>query len=497
MGGIWGLIRGSEDNDDEEGGIDISLGNILRVMAFTHKKESQDKEQLVRIADSLDSLTKRLDHIEGIIDPHSTGPKERRKSSRLSLRGEAMTAVSEGGESVDMDTEEDASHTTEPKEEGDDLINPFWIEDRDLGRGEVDYLSGPEVQFWKDLIEKYLFPIDADKAKQALIAAGLKELRDKSVFFFAMFNALFVLIVFMLTLNKDILHIDWPFGVKTNITITDDNQVLVTKEYLHLEPIGIVLVFFFFSIIVIQFVAMLFHRFGTISHILASTELNCSCSKKEDVQSDQDLIEKNAVEIVKQMQRLKGIDGDYDSDSAASNRLAHRRTIQNLERTRQNKKRAIGALDVAFKKRFFALSGEDEAPLMDGQEQNSQTPILGAKLPMRRETLKAIEVARDQLISNLHNERKGSKMQTLGASNPHNNNKEKHRNNTRITGDTIDQVFQPNGGIENPAFDVPSSNTDDESSTRNSSTRLRHIPWKDRNVSSSDQGNTSSATSKM
>ena len=60
---------------------------------------------------------------------------------------------------------------------------------------------------------------------QALIAAGLKELRDKCVFFFAMFNALFVLIVFMLTLNKDTLHIDWPFGVKENITITDDNQV--------------------------------------------------------------------------------------------------------------------------------------------------------------------------------------------------------------------------------------------------------------------------------
>ena len=69
---------------------------------------------------------------------------------------------------------------------------------------------------------------------------------------------------------------------------------------------------------------------------------------------------------------------------------------------------------------------------------------------MRRETMKAIEVARDHLISNYNQERKGSKMQTLGASNPHNNNKEKHRNNTRITGDTIDQVFQPNGGIENP-----------------------------------------------
>eukprot|EP00092_Neocalanus_flemingeri_P023256 GFUD01025217.1.p1 GENE.GFUD01025217.1~~GFUD01025217.1.p1 ORF type:complete len:1610 (-),score=293.97 GFUD01025217.1:361-5190(-) len=502
--GIWGLIQGGEESGDDEGGIDISIGNILRVMAFTHKKESQDKEQLVRIADSLDSLTKRLDHIEGVIDPHNTGPKQRRKSSRLSLRGEAMTAVSEGGESVDMDTEEDASHTTEPKEERDDLINPFWIEDRDLGRGEVDYLSGPEIQFWKDLIEKYLYPIDADKAKQAEIAKGLKELRDATVFYFAMGNSIFIIIVFLLTLNKDKIYIQWPFGIKENITINEDTlEVLITKEYLHLEPIGIVLVFFFFGIVVIQFIAMLFHRFGTISHILASTDLNC-CTKKEDVLSDEALIEKNAVEIVKQMQRLKNIDGDYDSDSAASNRLAQRRTIQNLERNRQ-KKRAIGTLDVAFKKRFFALSGEDDAPggQNDGngsQKMNiNQTPILGAKLPMRRETLKAIEQARDNLISNLHSERKGgSKMQTLGASNPHNNNKDKHRGNTRITGDTVERVFTPNGGLDNQGFDAPSSNTDDEASStpRNSSNRL-HVPWKDKNASSSDQGNTSSATSKM
>jgi len=169
-------------------------------------------------------------------------------------------------------------------------------------------------------------------------------------------NAIFVIIVFLLTLNKDKIYLEWPFGIKENITINEETlDVLITKEYLHLEPIGIVLVFFFFGIVVIQFIAMLFHRFGTISHILASTDLNC-CTKKEDVLSDEALIEKNAVEIVKQMQRLKGIDGDYDSDSAASNRLAQRRTIQNLERNRQ-KKRAIGTLDVAFKKRFFALSG--------------------------------------------------------------------------------------------------------------------------------------------
>lgn len=54
-----------------------------------------------------------------------------------------------------------------------------------------------------------------------------------------MFNALFILIVFLLQLNKKQLHINWPLGVKTNITfIPDTSQVIIEKEYLQLEPIG-------------------------------------------------------------------------------------------------------------------------------------------------------------------------------------------------------------------------------------------------------------------
>lgn len=66
----------------------------------------------------------------------------------------------------------------------------------------------------------------------------------------------------------------------------------ITKEYLQLEPIGLVFVFFFALILIIQFTAMLFHRFGTISHILASTELNLSCSKKSEELSQDALIDK-------------------------------------------------------------------------------------------------------------------------------------------------------------------------------------------------------------
>lgn len=167
------------------------------------------------------------------MDPHTK--KQRRKSSRMSVHGEVLSNVSEGhgglnvGDTTgldDIDSEDEESEITEPREERDDLINPFWLEDKELGRGEVDYLSGNEIQFWKDLIEKYLHPLDADKQKQALITQGLKELRNKSVFFFSMFNALFVLIVFMLTLHKDTLYIEWPFGVRENITITEDEQVI-------------------------------------------------------------------------------------------------------------------------------------------------------------------------------------------------------------------------------------------------------------------------------
>ena len=113
-----------------------------------------------------------------------------------------------------------------------------------------------------------------------------------------------------------------------------------------------------------------------------------------------------------------------------------------LEKQRQ-KKRAIGTLDVAFKKRFFALSGAGQDPSVEGKTARkfssaplatlyltrpfpiSETPILGvsSKMPMRRETLKALEQRRDNVVS----ERKHSKMLTLGASNPVNNNKDKHR----------------------------------------------------------------------
>ena len=43
------------------------------------------------------------------------------------------------------------------------LFSRYWIDDKDLKRGEVDFLKAIEVQFFKELIEKYLQPLDDNK----------------------------------------------------------------------------------------------------------------------------------------------------------------------------------------------------------------------------------------------------------------------------------------------------------------------------------------------
>lgn len=96
------------------------------------------------------------------------------------------------------------------------------------------------------------------------------------------------IIVLCVTNQKMKNHLEYLYGFFLN---PFSIQVHISKEYLQLEPIGLVFVFFFALILVIQFTAMLFHRFGTLSHILASTELNFCKKKSEDLTQDQ-LIDK-------------------------------------------------------------------------------------------------------------------------------------------------------------------------------------------------------------
>ncbi|XP_045459045.1 chitin synthase chs-2 isoform X1 [Melitaea cinxia] len=457
---LLGFLPGV-NSEEEEGSIEFSFAGLFKCLLCTHPKGNEEKVQLMHITSTLEKLEKKLENVERVLDPH--GQSRGRKLSiglRGSTNGDGLITVAEGEEEHDSDSETDTMSTV-PREKRDDLINPYWIEDPDLKKGEVDFLSQSELSFWKDLIDKYLYPIDANKEEQARIARDLIELRNKSVFAFVMFNALFILIVFLLQLNKDQLHVIWPLGVKTNITyIEETGEVLISKEYLQLEPIGLVFVFFFALILVIQFTAMLFHRFGTLSHILASTELNWFCTKKSEDLSQDALLDKNAIAIVKDLQKLNGLDDEYDNDSGSGpQNVGRRKTIHNLEKARQ-KKRNIGTLDVAFKKRFFNMNAND----------GPGTPVLNRKMTLRRETLKALETRRNSVMA----ERRKSQMQTLGANNEYgvtgmlnNNHGVPPRHRTSTANISVKDVFgEPNGGMVNRGYETSHGDEDDSNSIR-------------------------------
>ena len=59
------------------------------------------------------------------------------------------------------------------------------------------------------------------------------------------------------------------------------------------------------------------------------------------------------------------------------------------------------------------------------------------KIPMRRETIKALEVRRNTVMGEA---RRRSTMQTLGANNEFNRNKNRHRTTAAIVGNTVERM---------------------------------------------------------
>lgn len=58
------LQNGVGSNDDEEGSIEISLAGLFKCMFCTHGQTSNEKQQLVAIAQSMENVNKRLEIIE-------------------------------------------------------------------------------------------------------------------------------------------------------------------------------------------------------------------------------------------------------------------------------------------------------------------------------------------------------------------------------------------------------------------------------------------------
>lgn len=88
------------------------------------------------------------------------------------------------------------------------------------------------------------------------------------------------------------------------------------------------------------------------------------------------------------------------------------------------------------------------------------------KIPMRRETIKALEVRRNTVMGEA---RRRSTMRTLGANNEFNRNKNRHRNGAAISGN-IEQIYSPSVVKTNEGYEMSS---DEEKSIAQNSVRMQ------------------------
>ncbi|XP_039977872.1 chitin synthase chs-1-like [Xiphias gladius] len=157
-------------------------------------------------------------------------------------------------------------------------------------RLQEDILDRREEQFFRQLTAKYLEPLPEDKKKQKIMTDRLRDLRNKIVFSYFIINAFWLVATFTMQLSGNNIRIVLP---------KVDLNLQFTGEYMYIDPLGFMFLLSFALLVVIQFIAMVYHRIYTLIHYVAflSTE-----SKPEK--------QKHQVKEVKDH-------GDADSDEVA------------------------------------------------------------------------------------------------------------------------------------------------------------------------------------
>ncbi|VDO32329.1 unnamed protein product [Brugia timori] len=380
-----------------DGEIAIGCGAACRLICCLRDK-SAETAQIWQLSGKVNEMMDKLD----CIGLQSTGmPISTRTVHTNALANNSELAKWENNSIKEdqTDVEDDRDITNQSaaamrNRKWNSKISEVWLNDKCIRGAEKDCLDPDEEIFWNDVINKYLTPIIHNQLEQKNIRDGLMLLRNKVCSGFFMVNVVFIIIVLLLQLQKDCIHIEWPLGPRYNHTIipcnTDIREPIWVVTRLQLEPIGLVFLLFFMSILIIQFIGMLLHRFGTMAHIIASTQLFC-WRKRVDHLTEDELVVQNAVEIARELQAIRGVDEPNENAPSEEQAISRRNIVRNLESSKRSMYRPkTETLDAAFRKRFFALSINKAV-----DRSNSER-----RLTLRRNTIRAIERRRNSIFGN-------------------------------------------------------------------------------------------------
>lgn len=125
-------------------------------------------------------------------------------------------------------------------------------------------LYDEELEFWQEFIDKYLKPLDSDKEKEEKMKASLLELRNSVVFGIALVNLLWIAINFM-----------FQYSVNVKIGFS------VAGNMVSIDILGMLFMVFLILILCLQILGMFAHRWGTLLHLLAFTDIDLPCTNKK------------------------------------------------------------------------------------------------------------------------------------------------------------------------------------------------------------------------
>ena len=258
----------------------------------------------------------------------------------------------------------------DPQRLRDDLVNPFWVEDRDLGAGGIGAMPKEEMDFWTNLIDTYLRPLKQSAEEKTKMEFELKNLRNKVCLFFFLSNCLFVTLIFILESVSE-------YTPSLTFQLPCDKEGAIPAK---LEPIAIAFTIIFGILLFIQFLAMLMHRYSTLLHIVSHTKVRF---KGKDAQQRR---KQDFMNLLEDMQKTEH---DYDTDSIRSSTYsdygetssvgtfkAHQRNslMRQLTIKREVKEGPGMDLQGVFEKRFKLLG--DALEEVECEEDLARKPVV-------------------------------------------------------------------------------------------------------------------------
>ncbi|TKS70004.1 Hyaluronan synthase 3 [Collichthys lucidus] len=177
-------------------------------------------------------------------------------------------------ESLQSALEQQARHTLKTNHMERLLKRVRRAIDKTLTAPKVQKLDEAEDDFWNKLIDRYLEPITQTKEHKERISKELKSLRNKAVFLYFIINVLWVVATFFLqAIGSDIISIKIP-KYYANGTLSD--------EPLKVEPLSLMFLLSFAVLLIIQFLAMLYHRIYTLIHVVSYRSTEKDYKPKEE-----------------------------------------------------------------------------------------------------------------------------------------------------------------------------------------------------------------------